>query len=236
MKPLVKIKNLQVSFDGEEILRDISFEIYPRDIISIIGPNGSGKSTLLKAIIGIIGTQKGKIEIEKNIKIGYLPQRFSVDKYLPMTVGEFLQLKPKITREQIKNSLKEVELQETFLDKTLAVLSSGQMQKILIAWVIADGPDLILFDEPTENIDMVGQKSVYELLHKLQQKLGVAIVIVSHDLTVVYKYSQKVICLNRKIFCVGPPKKALSSKTLENLYGEHAVFKHNDHHYETDQN
>lgn len=226
LDPIVKLENVSVNFDQEEILKDISLTVYPRDVISIIGPNGSGKSTLLRTIIGILKPTKGNITILPNLKIGYLPQRFAVDKYLPMTVGEFLQLKPNVTKKQIQKALSEIKLNQEFLVKPLASLSSGQLQKVLITWVITDMPDLLLFDEPTENIDVTGQESIYELLHKLHEDLKLAIILVSHDLNIVYKYTHKVVCLNKKIFCIGPPKSTLSTKNLEILYGEHALFKH----------
>ncbi|MCL5733838.1 MAG: metal ABC transporter ATP-binding protein [Patescibacteria group bacterium] len=233
-EPILSVKNLSVFLDNRNILNDVSFDIYPKDAVSIVGPNGAGKSTLLKAIVGIVKATDGTVEIAPGTKIGYLPQRFSVDKYLPMKVKEFLKLKPGVKDGQIKKALEEMNLSEEFLEKPLSTLSSGQMQKALIMWVIADEPNLLLFDEPTENVDIVGQESIYQLIHNLQKKLDLAIILVSHDLNVVYKYARHVVCLNQKMLCEGTPIETLTPKILENLYGEHAFFEHHhfgEHHY-----
>lgn len=140
MEPILSVKDITVVLDKQEILKNISFDVFPQDVVSVIGPNGSGKSVLLKTIIGIIKPESGSISFSSDVKIGYLPQRFSVDRYLPMTVMEFLKLKPKVSLKAIKEALGEIGLEEDFLKKTLASLSSGQLQKVLIAWVISDHP------------------------------------------------------------------------------------------------
>lgn len=226
MEPIIKVKNLCVELDGKEILKDISFEFSPEDVISIVGPNGSGKSVLLKTIVGIIKPTSGSVEIAPGAKIGYLPQRFAVDRYLPMTVMEFMRLKPGVTTAQIMTAAKQLKFNQEFFDATLASLSSGQLEKVLIAWVISDQPDLILFDEPTENIDPAGQESVYKIIDEFHHKTKRAVLLVSHDLNVVYRYSHQVICLNHRLLCSGPPQEALTKETLERVYGEHAVFTH----------
>ncbi len=236
-KPILKVKNLSVSLDNQIILNDVSFEVHPKEAISIVGPNGAGKSMLLKTIVGIVKPSGGTVEIAPGTKIGYLPQRFSVDKYLPMKVGEFLKLKPNVTDGQIKEAIKELSLEPNFLEKPLATLSGGETQKALIAWIIADKPDLALFDEPTENVDIAGQQSIYQLLHSLQKDLGLSIVLVSHDLNVVYKYAHHVVCLNQKMLCEGTPIEVLTPELLKSLYGEHALFEHHhfgEHHHHED--
>jgi len=229
MESLLRVKNLNVTIEGKEILKDISFEVMPQEVLSIIGPNGAGKSVLLKAILGILPVTGGKIEFGKGVKVGYLPQRFAVDRYLPMTVEEFLRLKPGVTTEQIRESARALKLDASFLKKSLASLSSGQMEKALIAWVIADRPNLIFFDEPTENIDVAGQESVYQLIDTFHHQLKIAVVLVSHDLNVVYRYSHRVMCLNQKMQCFGAPIEMLTNDVLQRLYGEHAVFEHHHH-------
>jgi zinc transport system ATP-binding protein len=229
MEPIIKIKNLCVELDGKEILKDVTFDVFPEDVISIVGPNGAGKSVLLKTIVGIIKPTSGSVEVAPGAKIGYLPQRFAVDRYLPMTVMEFMRLKPGVTAEQIMAAAKQLKFSREFFGATLASLSSGQLEKVLITWVIADQPDLILFDEPTENIDLAGQESVYQLIDEYHHQTKRAVVLVSHDLNVVYRYSHQVICLNHRLLCSGPPQEALTKETLERVYGEHAVFAHHHH-------
>ncbi|MDI6734507.1 MAG: metal ABC transporter ATP-binding protein [Patescibacteria group bacterium] len=226
---LLKVNDLTVIFDGVKVLDDVSFEIKKEEVLAVIGPNGSGKSVLLKTLIGITKQTSGTIEWAPEIRIGYLPQRFQVDKYLPMTVKEFLELKPD-PKESINTVLKEINLDKTILNEAMAHLSGGQLQKILLVWAIIDKPHILLFDEPTENIDVVGQESVYKLLHHLQDLHNIALIIVSHDLHVVYRYANHVLCLNQKMLCYGEPHKTLTNEHLAELYGDHAFFHH--HHYD----
>ncbi|MDI6820834.1 MAG: metal ABC transporter ATP-binding protein [Patescibacteria group bacterium] len=228
-EPLLKVNDLTVVLDGEKILDDISFEIKKEEVLAVIGPNGSGKTVLLKTLIGLIKPTKGIIEWAPNTEIGYLPQRFQVDRYLPMTVKEFLRLKfdPK---KSISAVFREVGLKNELLDESIAHLSSGQLQKVLFAWALINKPGILLFDEPTENIDVVGQESIYKLLHHLQDTLNISLIIVSHDLHVVYRYANRVLCLNKKMLCYGEPHTALTDKILAELYGDHAFFHH--HHYD----
>ncbi|TSC52017.1 MAG: zinc transport system ATP-binding protein [Parcubacteria group bacterium LiPW_41] len=222
---LLSVKNLSVAFRENHVIKHISFDIHKEEVLAIVGPNGAGKSVLLKTLLGIIEPTAGSIEWFPGIRIGYLPQRFHVDMYLPMTVGEFLDLKPRkiLTNEAVLRLLK---LEKSWLKKRLAHLSSGQLQRILLAWALLDDPQILLFDEPTENVDVAGQESIYTLLHHLQDTTGLSLILVSHDLQVVYKYANNVLCLNGKQVCYGEPKEALDHKTLSELFGDHTVFHH----------
>ncbi len=230
-EPILKVNNLSVVLEGKKIIDNISFELQAQEVMAVIGPNGAGKSVLLKTIIGIIKKTAGTVEFRPGTKIGYLPQRFHVDFYLPMTVKEFLDLKPN-HKYSVQEVLSLVQIPEKWLNQNLATFSSGQLQKILLAWAIIDQPSILLFDEPTENVDVVSQESIYDLLHELQDKLNISIMIISHDLNVVYKYANKVLCLNEEMLCYGEPINTLTNETLSKLYGNHAFFhhEHHDHH------
>ncbi len=224
---LLEVKDLSVVLDGKHIIQNISFGLRSQEVLAVIGPNGAGKSALLKTITGIVKKTSGEVVFAPGVKIGYLPQRFHVDFYLPMTVKEFLRLKPD-HKYSLGEVLKLVDIPEIWLNQNLATFSSGQLQKILLAWAIIDQPDILLFDEPTENVDIVSQESIYDLLHELQDALGISVIIVSHDLNVVYKYANAVLCLNEKMLCYGEPS-SLTNETLSALYGDHAFFHH--HHF-----
>lgn len=224
--PLLRVSNLSVTLDGKKIISDISFEVFATEVIAIIGPNGAGKSVLLKALLGLLPKSSGRIDWKPSIKIGYLPQRFRVDAYLPMTVKEFLGLKPGANPTEIGKITKMVGLEEKFLKNNLAHLSGGELQKVLLVWTLMDNPEILLFDEPTENVDVVGQESIYTLLHNLQDVFGFAVIIISHDLHVVYRYANKVLCINKKLICEGVPHEVLSTEKLGELYGDHAFFHH----------
>ncbi len=226
-KPILKVKNLSVVFENKyTILDNISFSLAPEEVLGIIGPNGSGKTILLKTLLGIIEPSKGTIQWDKKTRIGYLPQRFPVDHYLPMIVEEFLELKPnhQYNFDEIAKMLN-VEKDE-WLKKDLAHLSGGEIQKVLLAWALIDKPNVLLFDEPTENVDVVGQESIYNLLHFLQDTLHLSIIIITHDLTNIYRYTNNVLCLSHKMVCYGEPFAILTEKTLRELYGSQLILHH----------
>ena len=223
---LLSVKNLSVSFRDNHVLKHVSFDVKKEEVLAIVGPNGAGKSVLLKTLLGVIKPSGGSVEWFPGVRIGYLPQRFHVDMYLPMTVEEFLNLKPRktLTNEAVLRLLK---LEKAWLKKRLAHLSSGQLQRVLLAWALLDDPQILLFDEPTENVDIGGQESIYTLLHHLQDTTGISLILVSHDIQIVYKHANSVLCLNEKQICYGEPKDALTHETITELFGEHTIYHHN---------
>ncbi|HXF44061.1 MAG TPA: metal ABC transporter ATP-binding protein [Candidatus Paceibacterota bacterium] len=225
LKNILQVKNLSVTLGNQKIIEGVSFNVKPEEVVAIIGPNGAGKSVLLKTLLGIIPKTSGEVIWAPGVKIGYLPQRFQVDKYLPMTIKEFLNLQPK-QEYKIEEVIKMVGFPIEAADKVLSHLSGGEMQKALLAWTLIGKPDILLFDEPTENVDVVNQKSIYTLLHHLQDTLNIAIILISHDLHVVYRYANVVICLNKEMICRGLPQEALTTEKLGELYGDHAFFHH----------
>lgn len=231
---LLKVKNLSVILNNHKIIDNVSFAIGPQEVLAVIGPNGAGKTVLLRTLLGLSPKTKGEITWSPEAKIGYLPQRFHVDSYLPMRVKEFLRLKP-IRSRTVKETTALVHLDEKLLHKNLASLSGGELQKVLLAWSLLDKPNILLFDEPTENVDVVGQESIYTLLHQLQNSLHISMILISHDLQVVYRYATKVICLNQKMLCEGVPHEVLTNDMLSELYGDHAIF-HHHHHDHSQQN
>lgn len=224
-EPLLSVKDLSVRIGMSEILKGISFSLLREEVLAVVGPNGAGKSVLLKSLLGIITPTSGEISWAPGVRIGYLPQRFHVDLYLPMMVREFMNLKPTraFSNEQV---LDLVGIDKEWLGRRLSHLSSGQLQRVLLAWALLDNPAVLFFDEPTENVDIVGQDSIYSLLHHLQDATGVALLIVSHDLHVVYRYANNVLCINQKMLCFGEPEVALTNEKLSELFGEHAYFHH----------
>ena len=229
--PILEIKNLSAGYYKERILEGVSFSLERGDTLAIIGPNGAGKSTLLKAILGAIPFS-GEIIKEKKVRIGYVPQKLDLDLDLPITVEEFLALRnhpESDDKHTPENVLKLVDIKQIYLKKKIGELSSGEFQRVLIAWAIVGHPDLLLFDEPTANVDIVGQETVYELLHKLQDEHNITLILISHDLTVVYRYANKVLCLNKGQICFGPPAEVLTQDELRKLYGGERKLYHHTH-------
>ncbi len=229
---ILNVRDLSVNFGAEEVLKRISFEVNEGDFLAIIGPNGAGKTVLFRALMNLI-PYDGKVTWQENIKIGYVPQKLMEKAELPLTVKEFFLLKSKnlfFKDYQLINSiaheLNSVHLDLSILDKQLIHLSRGQMQRVLIAWAILGHPHVLLFDEPTAGIDIAGEESVYTMLHKLQDERGITIVMISHDLNVVFRYANNVLCVNKEKICYGEPAKALSGEQIKKLYGESAFYHH----------
>jgi len=220
--PILEVKNLIVNFDSHRILDGVSFGVEKGDVLAIIGPNGAGKTTLFRALIGAIRFE-GEIKKAADLRIGYVPQKIDLDRDLPLMVKEYFTLKKSRETEKNRYSAEEVlnlvQLSGSFSKKRLSELSAGELQRVMIAWAIMDKPQLLLFDEPTASIDIAGQETIYELLHRLQHTNNLTLILISHDLTVVYRHATKVLCLNRKQACFGVPEEVLTPKAMESLYG-----------------
>ncbi len=228
---ILKVKNLNVVLNNEKIIENLSFKVKRGNVLTVLGPNGAGKTVLLKTLLGVL-PYEGEIKWEKEIKIGYVPQRLPFIKDIPMSVEEFFKLK-EASKEEIKEILDSVGFEENpalFQKRGIGELSSGQFQRILVAWALIKNPDVLLFDEPTTGIDIGGEETIYTLLAKLKEKRNLTILLVTHDLSVVFKFSNFVICLNKCPICQGVPKEVLTLEILHKLYGEEVKFyKHHKH-------
>jgi len=247
---ILQIKNLTVKLGNEEVINNLSFQVKRGEFLTILGPNGSGKTVLLgpngsgktvllRTLLGLIPKYNGKIIWQNDAKIGYLPQGLTHIKVkdLPLSVEEFLSLK-KIKHNKIRESLdfnEKVELlklvginNRNILKKKIGNLSGGQFQRMLMAWALSNNPNILLFDEPTVGVDIHGEKTIYKLLRKLQKEENLTIILITHDLNVVYKYSTNVLCMSRDNVCHATPKEVLFPDKLREIYGMPIKFyKHN---------
>jgi len=219
---ILEVKNLTVELDREKIICNLSFKVKEGDTITILGPNGAGKTVLLKTLLGIF-PYRGEIKWKEGIKVGYVPQRLPFIKTLPMSVKEFFKLKEEREKE-IKKILNSIGFSDDFLNKKIANLSSGQFQRILVGFALLKNPEVLLFDEPMSGIDISGQESIYKLLERLKKEKNLTILLVTHDLSVVFKFSNYVICLNKCPICQGSPKEILTLENLQKLYGQELRF------------
>lgn len=215
-KTILRVENLNVEFGKEKILENLSFDVKEGEVLTILGPNGAGKTVLLRTLLGCL-SYEGKIEWQEKIRIGYVPQRLPFIKDIPMSVGEFFGLKGRASG--LKEILDSVGFKEDILKKRIGGLSSGQFQRVLVARALVSDPQVLLFDEPTTGIDISGQESIYNLIWKLKQKRNLTVLLVTHDLSIVYSLASRCICLNKKMLCLSIPKE-LTSEKLSQLYGE----------------
>lgn len=217
----LEIKNLRVKLGEEEIIKGISFNIPEGIITALIGPNGAGKSVLLKTIIGLF-PYEGEIKIfDKDHRemlhlIGYLPQYYEVDSLLPLTVYEFLSFSCEDNK-RIIEVLKEIDM-EKYKNHPISKLSGGQRQRILFGRAILNHPKIVLLDEPMSEIDILGQKEFYEIIKNLNKNFKITFIVVTHEITVVNSFADKVLCLNRNLVCDGPVNELFQEEVLRKLY------------------
>lgn len=226
-------KNLFVNFGGNTVLQDITIHIEKGEILSIVGPNGSGKSTLLRTLIGAVVPTSGRVEIANEQIIGYVPQRLNIDETLPMTVHRFLSLPKRQQQADMETALLQAGLSGLGRQQ-LSTLSGGQFQRVLLARALINKPDLLLLDEATQGLDHAGSAEFYRQIETVRQKLGCAIIMVSHELHTVMRTSDRVICLNRSICCEGAPEIVRITPEYRLLFGldddqMFANYHHHDH-------
>ena len=141
---------------------------------------------------------------------------------------DFLKLK-RPSEKELEETLNSVGFKQNLLDKKTGDLSSGQFQRLLIAWSLIKDPQVLLFDEPTTGIDIEGEETVYRLLERLKESRELTVLLVTHDLSVVYTFSNNVICLNKQPICHGLPQKVLTPENLKRLYGEEVKYYRHKH-------
>jgi len=245
-QPVVELRGVQVSLGGQEVLRGIDLHVPAGELVALIGPNGSGKTTLLRALLGLQKISAGEIKLfgVKDVaaalpRVGYVPQHFNLERSFILTVREFLALHLTETRHWfwqskkkndalIRASLAEIGV-ETLLDKPLATLSGGQLQRVLIAFSLLRKPELLLLDEPTAGVDMQGEETFYDLIAGIQKRHHLTAILVSHDLSMVYRHASWVYALNGVICCEGHPEEVMNANSLKQAYGIHVSPYHHHH-------
>lgn len=229
----IKIKNFNVKLGKDVILEDVNIHIHCGSLTVLIGPNGAGKSTLLKAILGE-KKHTGDIEFKnlknntvQKIKIGYVPQSLNIERDIPITVydlfASFISNYPVWFRKKKKLYAKIYEQLKIFsvedcIDRQVGKLSGGQLQRVLLSIAITPMPNLLILDEPVSGIDKNGVRDFYRIVNEIKEKYDLAILLVSHDLNLVKKYADKVILLNHKILCEGPPEEVYQNKNFKEIF------------------
>ena len=247
-KPLVvDVQDVHVRLNGNPVLRGVNLQIPKGEVVALIGPNGSGKTTLLRCLLGLQKFDRGRVRLfgeshSRKVlpRIGYVPQKLVLDRSFILSVREFLSLRLRSTRHWfwqshattdrlIAGTFKEIGI-ENLLDRPIARLSGGQLQRVLIAFSLLEDPELLLLDEPTAGVDTPGEQSFYELIQEIHKRHGLTVVLVSHDLSMVYRYASWVYALNGVICCEGTPEHVMNAESLRQAYGIH-VSPYGHHHH-----
>ena len=228
---LIEVQNLCVRYGNKEVLRNVNLSLNKNEIVTIVGPNGSGKTTLFKSIIGSTPISSGKVLIRPNLKIGYVPQVLNIDRSFPLTVERFLSLKNRGHKREALSAQQVLDSND-LLFKQISTLSSGQLQRVLLARALVNKPDVLLLDEATRGLDQPGSAAFYRKIEEIRNTTSCAILMISHDLHVVMSASNRVICLNGRICCQGEPQSVASSPEYKAMFGSNvdgtlALYQHN---------
>ena len=238
----LEIRNLTVRKGGMEILSGIDADLRCGEVTALVGPNGAGKTTLLLAILGQM-PYTGEIRFcraeehgQGTPRIGYVPQRLPLDTDAPMTVLDFFALSSQrrpvflgASRRTRKATLESLELAGVahLLQSPLGRLSGGELQRVLFALALRDAPDILLLDEPVSGVDVAGEERFCDFLSNVQHDSRFSLLLVTHDLSVVTRHADQVICLNRRLVCSGATTEVLTQENLAAMYGTGAhLFRH----------
>lgn len=232
---IVETRDLSVAFDGRQVLSGVDFSITQGDYIGLVGPNGSGKSTLIKCMLGLIRSSQGDIslfgsaplEMKSRERIGYLPQRMDFfNPRFPTTVTEVIsqgmiankRAGKRSDGEEIEKVIELFDL-KGLRNRLIGELSGGQQQRVFIARALANAPEFLILDEPTSALDPEVRESFFELLHDLNQKKKVTIVLVTHDIGGVGQYATKLMYLDKKVIFFGGFDEFCLSENMASFFG-----------------
>lgn len=228
-----KIENFSVTLGSNKILDNVNLHIHCGELTSLIGPNGAGKSTLLKALLGEIKHEGSLKFLGTNDStfhqpiIGYVPQYLTFDSNSPISVLDLFTscksprpsiFKPKKKiRNEVYESLRKVKASH-LIDRRLGALSGGEMQRVLLALALDPIPNILLLDEPISGVDQNGTELFYDMLMEIKKNYDLSIILVSHDLDLVYKYSDRVALINGTVVCSGTPAQVFNNPATKKLF------------------
>ena len=226
MPNALEVEHLSVSIGRSSILRDLTFSVREGSSLAIIGPNGAGKTILFKALIGAIPCE-GTVRWSAGTRIGYVPQKLDVERDLPITGLDFLGARAKVSHaptEETRRVLALVELPMSAAAEPLGALAGGHFQRLLLAFALMGRPTVLLMDEPTAGVDEPGEAGLYAMIRRLQEEERLTLMLISHELSLVYHYATEVLCLSRWRTCFGPPLEILTPERLQEVYGSATRF------------
>ncbi len=250
---VLSVEQLTVYRETYAAVQDVSFSLESGTDTAIVGPNGAGKSTLVQAILGILPRQTGNVLIlgqplsrrgflapAIRQQIAYLPQNFLFDRRIPMTVEELVELgwdklgfqvpwkDHRKRRHAVREALVRVDAAH-LKQQMISGLSGGETKRVLLAYCLVRPRRLLILDEAPAGLDVRGESEFYHLLYQLKREQGWAILQISHDLDMVRRHCDRVICLNRTLLCQGIPEVALSPDNLSAAYGSEFVRYRHQH-------
>jgi len=221
LRTVLDVCGLTIRFGDVRVIDNLSFSVADGESLAIIGPSGAGKTVLFKALIGAL-PHEGTISWAPDTRVGYVPQKLDLERDLPITGADLLRAKRRVARvaaDEVRRSIELVNLDPSLVDAPIGSLSGGQFQRLLLAFAFLGRPRVLLFDEPTAGVDEPGQEMLYETIDRVKREGGLTLLLISHELSLVYRYATSVLCLGRGRAWLGPPTEVLTPPRLEELYG-----------------
>jgi zinc/manganese transport system ATP-binding protein len=223
----VTLKNVNVSFDGKWVLRNLNFSVESGEFLGIIGPNGSGKTTLMRVLLRMLKPQGGTVDIVNASGLGYVPQSRQIDPETPLSSRNFVSLglphkfRPWLTHQDraIVDEVMEMTNSLDFADKPIGKLSGGQRQRLFLAQALVKNPQILLLDEPTSNLDPGAQETIASVVDQIRRERGITVLFVSHDVNLISRYADKILYLTKNSYAIGTVDEIMQSPVLSNLYG-----------------
>jgi zinc transport system ATP-binding protein len=253
MEMILEVSHLTVCRRGVPVVEDVSFVLAPESDTALVGPNGAGKSTLVQALLGVVPRAGGEVTILGHRlgprgqlppairqQIAYLPQSLHLKDTIPLSVREFVALgwdppglrlpwRARLARHRATDLALAKTGSQDLASRLLNELSGGQLKRVLLAFCVVRPRRLLLLDEAQTGLDAQASESFHALIEDLRRREGWSILQVSHDLEMVRRTCDRVLCLNRRLRCGGPPDHALSPAQLALVYGPGFVPYHHHH-------
>ena len=230
-KQSIELLDVCQSFKVQSVLERISMRLQQGEITTLIGPNGAGKSTLVRIVLGLLKADSGQRLCSSDLRLGYMPQKITIDPTLPLTTLRFLGL-AQATRRECRAALEMAEIYHA-AETPVQHLSGGEMQRALLARAVLRKPNFLILDEPVQGVDVNGQNALYNTIAALSKTLNCGVLMVSHDLHLVMSATDRVICLNKHICCSGLPAQVTQDPAYLDIFGRTtALYTHaHDHHH-----
>ena len=221
----LRVENMSVTIGTDRILENVNLHVHCGQLVALIGPNGAGKSTFLKAVLGqreytgvIAFSEPG--QRSKKPRIGYVPQSPAFDPSDPVSVADLfaccMSKRPaflglgKAMRQTVLECLERVHA-EDLMDKRVGTLSGGELQRVLLALALGPMPNILILDEPLSGVDVEGMTTLMDMLDEIRKNFDLSILMTTHDFSMLHRYADQVVLIDRGILIQGQPETVLGS-------------------------
>lgn len=229
----IELDHISVVAQGEALLQDVSLHLHCGRLTALVGPNGAGKTTLVKALLsqiphsGTVRHMDDQERVLRSVRTGYVPQQLPFDKMMPVTVTDFLAAalsrRPvwlgvsKKTRQDVQSALALAQA-ERLSGRMLGQLSGGELQRVLLAMALTPTPDLLILDEPVSGVDQNGLSLFLDTVSQLKRRHHLAILLVSHDWSLVRQYADEMVLINKTVLCEGTPEEVFACDSFREAF------------------